>query len=118
MRSDHAALRRFHRAPNLVGQQARWLDVLGEFDFAIEYRPGPRHGNADALSRRNCRSCVFCRSHEGLSCLVVQAGDAPVDAWSPESLSQAQRKDDELCKVWELRAASNMARPPEQVLGW
>ena len=36
VRSDHAALRRFQRAPNLVAQQARWLDVLVEFDFAIE----------------------------------------------------------------------------------
>ena len=101
-----------------MSQQARWLDVLGEFDFAIEYRPGPRHGNADALSRPSCRSCVFCKSPEGLSRRVVQAGDAPVDAWSSESLSQAQRKDDGLCKVWELRAASNTAPPPQQVLGW
>ena len=30
MSSDHAALHRFQRAPNLVGQQARWLDVLGD----------------------------------------------------------------------------------------
>ena len=36
VRSDHAALCRFQRAPNLVGQQARWLDVLGEFEFVIE----------------------------------------------------------------------------------
>ena len=62
IRTDHAALRWFWRAPNLVGQQARWLDFLGEFDFEIIYRPGARHRNADALSRRRCRTCTFCQS--------------------------------------------------------
>jgi len=28
---------------------------MEEFDFVIEHRPGSRHGNADALSRRPCR---------------------------------------------------------------
>ena len=47
--------------PNLVGQHARWLDFLGEFDFEIIYKPGSRHRNADVLFRRCCRTCVFCR---------------------------------------------------------
>ena len=33
IRTNHAALKWFWRAPNLVGQQARWLDLLGEFYF-------------------------------------------------------------------------------------
>ena len=36
VRTDHEALRWFQMAPNLVGQQARWLDLLGEFDFYVE----------------------------------------------------------------------------------
>ena len=59
IRTDHAALRWFWRAHNLVGQQARWFDFLGEFDFEIIYRPGARHRTADALSRRRCRTCTF-----------------------------------------------------------
>ena len=31
--------------------QHRWLDVLNEFDFEIEYIPGETNGFADALSR-------------------------------------------------------------------
>ena len=33
---------------------------MEEFDFSIEHRPGTRHGNADALSRRPCpkKNCV------------------------------------------------------------
>ena len=61
IRTDHAALRWFWRAPNLVGQQAKWLDFLCEFDFEIMYRPGARSSNADALSRRRCRTCTFCQ---------------------------------------------------------
>ena len=44
IRTDHAALRWFWRAPNLVRQQARWLDFLGEFDFENIYRSRPNIG--------------------------------------------------------------------------
>ena len=37
-----------------IGQQARWLEQLEELEFVVEHRPGARHGNADALSRRTC----------------------------------------------------------------
>ena len=43
VRSDHAALRYFDKAQNFIGQQARWLDLLGEYDFQIEYRAGSKH---------------------------------------------------------------------------
>ena len=31
------------------GRMARWLDSLHELDFSIEYKPGSKNGNADAL---------------------------------------------------------------------
>jgi hypothetical protein len=37
-----------------LGQQARWMNLIAEFDFEIVYRPGLSHRNADALSRRPC----------------------------------------------------------------
>ena len=27
------------------------------FDMKVEHRPGVKHGNADALSRKQCRQC-------------------------------------------------------------
>ena len=30
---------------------ARWLARLSYFDFEVEHRPGPLHGDADGLSR-------------------------------------------------------------------
>jgi hypothetical protein len=57
VRTDHAALKWLRNMPEPVGQQARWLELLEEYDFEIEHRPGKKHANADALSRRPCRQC-------------------------------------------------------------
>jgi len=40
-----------------MGQQARWCKILEEFDFQRVHRPGVKHGNADALSRKPCGQC-------------------------------------------------------------
>jgi len=56
VRTDHAALQWLRKMPEPVGQQARWIGFLEEFTFDVVHRPGSRHQNADALSRRPCRS--------------------------------------------------------------
>ena len=45
---------------NTEGQLARWLELLGTYDFDIQHRSGICHGNADALSRRPCADCRYC----------------------------------------------------------
>jgi len=55
--TDHSALQWLRTTPELMGQQACWCEILEEFDFQIVHRPGVKHGNADALSRRPCRQC-------------------------------------------------------------
>ena len=40
IRTDHAPLTWLRRTPEPVGQQARWLEVMEEYDFQIEHRPG------------------------------------------------------------------------------
>ena len=52
VRSDHAALSFLKKAREPVGQQARWMDFIEQFDLEIQYRRGVSHGNADSLSRR------------------------------------------------------------------
>ena len=52
IRTDHAALTWLRRCSEPIGQQARWLEILEEFDFDVIHRPGIRHTNADSLSRR------------------------------------------------------------------
>ena len=51
IRTDHAALQWLRKTPEPIGQQARWLEILEEFDFQIQHRPGRQHCNADSLSR-------------------------------------------------------------------
>jgi len=43
--------------PEPIKQQARWCEILEDFDFQIVHRLGRNQGNADALSRRPCRQC-------------------------------------------------------------
>ncbi len=51
LRTDHEALKWLHKIENPNAMTLRWLATLAQYDFDIEYRPGPKHGNADALSR-------------------------------------------------------------------
>ena len=51
VRSDHQALVWLFKLKEPKGRIARWIELLSEYDFSIEYRPGTKHANADALSR-------------------------------------------------------------------
>ena len=53
VRTDHKSLQFFQTQPMLSGRQARWKDVLANFDFDIEYVEGKANVVADGLSRRS-----------------------------------------------------------------
>ena len=57
VRSDYSSLKWIKNFKNPEGMIARWLSVLSTYDFTIEYRRGPFHTNADALSRKPHRTC-------------------------------------------------------------
>ena len=68
VRSDHQALKWLFSLREPKQRIARWLEILSAYDFEIEYRPGVKHGNADALSRcPDLRSCT-CTTDEPLPC--------------------------------------------------
>jgi RNase H-like domain found in reverse transcriptase/Reverse transcriptase (RNA-dependent DNA polymerase)/Integrase zinc binding domain/Ty3 transposon capsid-like protein/Chromo (CHRromatin Organisation MOdifier) domain len=50
--TDHKNLEYFTTTKSLNRRQARWSEILPNYDFTIVYRPGSRNGKADALSRR------------------------------------------------------------------
>jgi predicted PurR-regulated permease PerM len=50
------------RMPEPVGQQARWLELMEEYSFFVEHRPGKSHSNADAMSRIPTRITVDVQS--------------------------------------------------------
>jgi transposase InsO family protein len=60
IRTDHASLLWLRRIAEPIGQQARWLEILEEFDYFVEHRPGIRHGNADSMSRVPCDKARCC----------------------------------------------------------
>ncbi|BHF71089.1 hypothetical protein SprV_0401414300 [Sparganum proliferum] len=51
LRTDHKALQWLQSIKDPMDQLARWQEFLQDFDFDCQFRPGHKHGNADALSR-------------------------------------------------------------------
>ena len=51
-RCDHKALKRIlSTTASTNNRLSRWRILLPEFDYDVEYKPGPQHAVADALSR-------------------------------------------------------------------
>lgn len=50
--TDHKALEYFMSSKALNARQARWAELLAEYDFIIKYRPGKSNTVADTLTRR------------------------------------------------------------------
>jgi len=81
LRTDHAALAYLLKSAEPVGQQARFLDLMAEYDFYITHRSGTQQGNADALSRRPrdrnpeaepCRQCKSFNDVESSLCRTAR----------------------------------------------
>ena len=58
VRSDHQSLVWLFRLKEPRGKIARWIEILSQYDFAIQYRPGNKQAHCDALSR--CESPRAC----------------------------------------------------------
>ncbi len=86
---------------------ARWLEILQEYDFEVQHRPGRQHANADALSRCPCLAdeCRYSGRQEerglGPSSAAVEPGDSGGDGepFTIEQLKQQQANDRVLVKV-------------------
>ena len=77
LRTDHSALRFYYKMECPSGLEQRWLQLLADHDFVVEYRPGDKHGNADALSRAE---------HAGVNSSPSQeVDDEPAD-WAPRKI--------------------------------
>ena len=124
LRTDHAALMWLRRTPEPIGQQSRWLELLEEFDFSVEHRPGNKHTNAHALSQRPCRQCGLCgsstESQSTLAARVVTTQDLPAtndrpasDEIDPAKLQLSQRQNDDPDIGPVLRLKMDRSEPPD-----
>lgn len=100
LRTDHASLKWLMNFREPEGQVARWIQRLQEYDFEIIHRPGTRHVNADALSRRPCTTsnCRYCSRLEEQNTLRVRL------VGIIDNFSEAQRSDPVLGVIYEWLA--------------
>jgi hypothetical protein len=125
LRTDHSALTWLKRTKEPIGQNARWLEQLEEYDFEIVHRPGTRHGNADALSRRPCATrahCTACRPElESVECNHIRLSDPGITGdglWTKESLKEAQQKDEEIGPVYSAMEQSSEQPAAKDIMLW
>ena len=116
VRTDHAALRWLKSVPEPIGQQARWLEQLEEYNFNIEHRAGSRHGNADAMSRRPCDRPRCCKplstetangipdafDHSQICYNITADGSLGDDEWSADTLAKEQENDPDIRPILAL----------------
>ena len=50
--SDHKSLKYLFSQKELNMRQRRWMKLLKDYDFSLQYHPGKANVVADALSRR------------------------------------------------------------------
>ena len=113
LRVDHKPLLWLSRFREPTGILARWLSILGAYDYDIIFRQGYLHTNADSLSRkRNCPfpECLDCSQgnqstqNDGLqqSAQVDAIENVPeiqelipnwLNVWTKDDLVQFQQQD-------------------------
>ena len=113
IRTDHAALTWLKRTPDPIGQQARWLEQMEEYDFVIEHRPGTRHGNADALS---CRPCTKkdCLCQQPASPLFSGSAYQPVSS-SVLECDVAKKHSPQQCRSTKTESRTKHSRTSKSV---
>jgi hypothetical protein len=111
VRTDHHSLIWLKNFKEAEGMLARWLSVIFTYKFDIKHRPGVKHGNADALSRRPRRKC----SHGGcVDCMKEIKDPEPVSIVVAESggwftgrdsadLARRQSQDPDLKPILEWK---------------
>lgn len=92
LRTNHGSLTWLSNFKEPEGQLARWLERLQEYTFTIAHRPGRKHQNADALSRRPCSQCGR-ESHFDNAVIAAEHQTTVLTERSPAELRKLQIED-------------------------
>ena len=102
IRTDHAALQWLKHTPEPIGQQARWLEILEEFDYEIVHRAGVSHSNADALSRSHTVNAIT---------------QQPCEPNVPYDWAKLQQDDEDIKFIYELVVNKSTTPDLETITG-
>jgi hypothetical protein len=103
--TDHQSLRYLSTQPNLSRRQCRWMELLQEFDFDIEYIKGKENVVADALSRRPLANAISCIRNSLIDEIKDHYVNDDILRVPYESLSKEARTSEEIekFKSYELK---------------
>jgi len=115
--SDHKSLKYLFDQKELNIRQRRWLELLKDYDFGLNYHPGKANVVADALSRKTLHmSAMMVKKLELLeqfrdlslvcemSSQCVKLGMLKIDSEFLNSIKEAQKVD---VKLVDLMVGSN-----------
>lgn len=112
LRTDHSALQWLWKTPLPIGQQARWLNAIEEFEFDVKHRAGSAHLNADAMSRRPHPVQVI----RELENDTTMASELWPD-WNTATIGDEQRRDPDLGWVIRRMEASTDMPSADEIRG-
>ncbi|BHF81940.1 hypothetical protein SprV_0802507500 [Sparganum proliferum] len=109
LRTDHRALQWLRSIKDPMDQLARWQEFLQDFDFECQFRPGHKHGNADALSRLPNSTNPADESHDTAANAIIVAEPTRY-AWS-----SAQSSDPDTAVIYH-HLSQGLSKPSEQAM--
>nr|VZI39678.1 unnamed protein product [Spirometra erinaceieuropaei] len=109
LRTYHRALQWLRSIKDPKDQLARWQEFLQDFDVECQFRPGHKHGNADALSRLPNTANLASEPHDAAVNAVIFAEPTRY-AWS-----SAQSSDPDTAVIY-YHLTQGLSKPSEQAM--
>ena len=98
--TDHEALKSLLNTPQPSGKLARWGISIQELDLSIQYRPGKKNSNADALSRfPNSEETIPSDMMQPLGVVAATNPSWTEPKGGEPTLPVLQREDPQLMKI-------------------